>query len=81
MQATLNTYPNLSIKAGSVHDVTFSETTSDGTELPLVSGIRLETGEVLRCKQVIICTGTFLAGEIHIGKHSPIHLLCGSFVQ
>ena len=27
----------------------------------------LETGEVVRCSQAVICTGTFLSGEIHIG--------------
>jgi tRNA U34 5-carboxymethylaminomethyl modifying enzyme MnmG/GidA len=27
----------------------------------------LETGEVIDCSQVVICTGTFLGGEIHIG--------------
>jgi tRNA uridine 5-carboxymethylaminomethyl modification enzyme len=26
-----------------------------------------ETGEVIPCSQVVICTGTFLSGEIHIG--------------
>lgn len=26
-----------------------------------------ETGEVVRCSQAVICTGTFLSGEIHIG--------------
>lgn len=63
MQATLNNYPNLSIKAGSVHDVIFHP-----GEQPRVSGIRLENGEVISCSQVVICTGTFLAGEIHIGE-------------
>lgn len=66
MQATLNEYPNLSIKAGGVHDITF-HTTQEESEEPRVSGIRLETGEIISCSQVVICTGTFLAGEIHIG--------------
>jgi tRNA uridine 5-carboxymethylaminomethyl modification enzyme len=26
-----------------------------------------DTGEVIKCTQVILCTGTFLSGEIHIG--------------
>jgi tRNA uridine 5-carboxymethylaminomethyl modification enzyme len=27
----------------------------------------LDSGEHFHCTQVVICTGTFLAGEIHIG--------------
>lgn len=26
-----------------------------------------ESGEILHCSQVVVCTGTFLAGEIHMG--------------
>jgi len=26
-----------------------------------------DSGEVVSCSQVVICTGTFLSGEIHIG--------------
>lgn len=32
-----------------------------------VLGVRLESGEVIRSDKVIITTGTFLGGEIHIG--------------
>jgi tRNA uridine 5-carboxymethylaminomethyl modification enzyme len=32
-----------------------------------------DTGEVVSCSQVVICTGTFLSGEIHIG--TQIHEL------
>jgi tRNA uridine 5-carboxymethylaminomethyl modification enzyme len=28
----------------------------------------LDTGEVIKCTQVVLCTGTFLSGEIHIGR-------------
>lgn len=27
----------------------------------------IDTGDVIPCSQVVICTGTFLSGEIHIG--------------
>lgn len=27
----------------------------------------IETGDVIPCSHVVICTGTFLSGEIHIG--------------
>ena len=32
-----------------------------------IAGVRLESGEVLSCRKVVITTGTFLGGEIHIG--------------
>ena len=30
-----------------------------------------DSGEVITCSQVVICTGTFLSGEIHIGLSPP----------
>lgn len=27
----------------------------------------VDTGEIIPCSQVVLCTGTFLSGEIHIG--------------
>ena len=27
----------------------------------------VDSGEVVKCSQVVVCTGTFLSGEIHIG--------------
>ncbi len=32
-----------------------------------IAGVRLESGEVLSCEKVVITTGTFLGGEIHVG--------------
>lgn len=32
-----------------------------------IAGVKLETGEVVPCSQVVVCTGTFLSGEIHMG--------------
>ena len=32
-----------------------------------ITGLRLESGEIIRANQVVITTGTFLGGEIHIG--------------
>jgi tRNA U34 5-carboxymethylaminomethyl modifying enzyme MnmG/GidA len=26
-----------------------------------------DAGELIKCTQVVLCTGTFLSGEIHIG--------------
>lgn len=29
--------------------------------------ILTDNGEIVQCSKVVICTGTFLSGEIHIG--------------
>ncbi|KAL0931606.1 Glucose inhibited division protein A [Colletotrichum truncatum] len=71
MREELGAYPNLSIVLGSVSDIV--TTASDGTTNPTqskITGVRLESGEVLPTTQVIITTGTFLSGEIHIGMES-----------
>ncbi|KAG9054134.1 Mitochondrial Translation Optimization [Serendipita sp. 407] len=68
MQSVLFNYQNLTIKAGSVHDIIFAEQEqNDLNSPPRVTGITLQNGETVSCSQVVICTGTFLAGEIHIG--------------
>lgn len=68
MQKTLNSVKNLDIQAGSVHDLMFSHDnlTKSGT-WGTVRGVRLDNGQVIPCSQVVLCTGTFLDGEIHIG--------------
>ncbi|KAI0700807.1 glucose-inhibited division protein A subfamily [Cerioporus squamosus] len=69
MQAALHSYPNLDIYAGSVFDLVLKQPDSSSAQLPRaeVRGVKLDSGEVITCSQVIICTGTFLSGEIHIG--------------
>ncbi|EKM51046.1 uncharacterized protein PHACADRAFT_177738 [Phanerochaete carnosa HHB-10118-sp] len=66
MQETLHSYPSLDIRAASVHDLIFDHASADGT-WGSVTGVRLDSGEVFQCSQAVICTGTFLSGEIHIG--------------
>ncbi|KAJ7050581.1 mitochondrial translation optimization protein [Mycena amicta] len=61
MQNALRNYPNLDIRAASAYDLVFDRPHHS------VSGVKLETGEVISCSQVVLCTGTFLSGEIHIG--------------
>lgn len=38
----------------------------------------IETGDVIPCSQVVICTGTFLSGEIHIGACSDLQCTSGT---
>ena len=65
MREELEAYPNLSIVPGSVADIIVSrdEVQTSGK----ITGVRLESGEILPTNQVVITTGTFLGGEIHIG--------------
>jgi glucose-inhibited division protein A len=74
MQEELGSYPNLSIVEGSVADVVIDRTRDglmyeDG-RYGAIEGVRLESGEVIKTKNVVITTGTFLGGEIHIGMEA-----------
>lgn len=70
MRDELESYPNLSIVLGRVSDIVVADNqddpAADGAKNK-ITGVRLESGEVLPTSQVIITTGTFLGGEIHIG--------------
>lgn len=71
MREELVNYPGLSVVLGSVSDIVVGQVQdqsgqSDGTKSK-ITGVRLESGEVLPTNNVIITTGTFLGGEIHIG--------------
>ncbi|CAK7269119.1 Mitochondrial Translation Optimization [Sporothrix epigloea] len=75
MRAELEAYPNLSIIEGSVSDIVVAAVVDDTAAAALgtrsrITGVRLESGEVLTTGQVIITTGTFLGGEIHIGMEA-----------
>mgnify|MGYP005988796835 CR=1 FL=1 len=63
MRSELENYPNLSIVLDSVSDIVLSEENGK----PTITGVRLDSGLVLPTSKVIITTGTFLGGEIHIG--------------
>ncbi|ORY85427.1 glucose inhibited division protein A [Protomyces lactucae-debilis] len=62
MQQALARCENLDIVQGIISDLVLP----DGK----VSGVRLESGEVITTSKVILTTGTFLGGEIHIGLES-----------
>lgn len=65
MREELESYPNLSIVPGSVADIIVAR--DEGEAPGKITGVRLESGEIIRTNQVVITTGTFLGGEIHIG--------------
>ncbi len=70
MLEELTTYPNLSIVPGSVADIIVSKQEVEGKTVSKITGVRLESGEIIPTSHVIITTGTFLGGEIHIGLES-----------
>lgn len=68
MKAEILGTHNLGVLEGKVADIVIGDGT-DGKE-QRVLGVRLDSGESIRCEKVVITTGTFLGGEIHIGLDS-----------
>ncbi|MET0430464.1 MAG: tRNA uridine-5-carboxymethylaminomethyl(34) synthesis enzyme MnmG [Microvirga sp.] len=60
MQANLKDTPGLSLIAGEAHDIAL-----DGTR---VTGLMLADGRTLTAPCIVLTTGTFLSGLIHIGE-------------
>lgn len=59
MQAALSDIENLTLMAGAAHDLI--------VENERVTGVVLEDGQTLETQRVVLTTGTFLKGMIHIG--------------
>ena len=69
MRAEMVNYPGLQVKEGKVADIIVDrspEATREGRH-GRITGVQLESGEVIDARSIIITTGTFLGGEIHIG--------------
>ena len=64
IQRLLAEYENLSIKAGAVEDLLVDQS----NEKPVVQGVKLADGTEVQAGAVVITTGTFLRGLIHIGE-------------
>jgi tRNA uridine 5-carboxymethylaminomethyl modification enzyme len=67
MREELEGYRNLSIVQGSVADIIVAQDVDGASSKGKITGVRLESGEIIPTNQVVITTGTFLGGEIHIG--------------
>ena len=65
MQAALGSQPNLTIREGTVEDLALDATAQ---ARPRVRCVVLGDGEVIPASQVVLTTGTFLRGLIHIGE-------------
>jgi len=63
IQSLLAAHESLTIIEGTVGDITVDH---EGAG-PRISGIRTEDGREVRCKTVVLTTGTFLGGIIHLG--------------
>jgi tRNA U34 5-carboxymethylaminomethyl modifying enzyme MnmG/GidA len=62
-------YKNLSIVEGSVADIIVDkEGQQEKGRHGKITGVRLEGGHIIPASNVVITTGTFLGGEIHIGE-------------
>jgi tRNA uridine 5-carboxymethylaminomethyl modification enzyme len=71
MREEIEGYQGLSVVEGSVADIIVDKEIGqqEGTEgrYGKITGVRLESGEIVKANSVVITTGTFLGGEIHIG--------------
>jgi tRNA uridine 5-carboxymethylaminomethyl modification enzyme len=63
MSATLNATPNLTVRAAAVEDLLIDK---EGR----IRGVVTATGEEIACAAVVLTTGTFLSGMIHIGEQT-----------
>lgn len=72
MQKEILNYPNLKVLEAQVEDIIIKPVLSNredfsGREFGEVKGVILLDGRVLKSEKVVVTTGTFLGGEIHIG--------------
>ncbi|KAF2028396.1 GIDA-domain-containing protein [Setomelanomma holmii] len=72
MKEEMLNYEGLSVVEGSVADIIVDQTQDEGKEgrYGKITGVRLESGEIIPTGNVVITTGTFLGGEIHIGLNA-----------
>lgn len=73
MQKFIKGYKNLNIIEGKIEDliIDYDENNDQlGRNRGVVKGVVLTDGTLIRCDKVVITTGTFLDGEIHIGLKS-----------
>ncbi|KAF9695231.1 hypothetical protein EKO04_007005 [Ascochyta lentis] len=69
MREEIEGYQGLSVVEGSVADIIVDRTEEEGRKgsYGKITGVRLESGQIIPTGNVVITTGTFLGGEIHIG--------------
>lgn len=72
MKEEILSYKGLSVVEGSVADIIVDREEGKGVggRYGKITGVRLESGQIIPASQVVITTGTFLGGEIHIGMEA-----------
>ncbi|GAB7343609.1 hypothetical protein MBLNU457_1609t1 [Dothideomycetes sp. NU457] len=70
MREEMMNYPGLNILEGKVADIVLQREELGDGKTGKITGVRLESGEVIPTNNVVITTGTFLGGEIHIGMET-----------
>lgn len=66
MQDILGNYPNLEIIEGEVMDLKIEDNA--------IQGVALASGEEIKCASVVLTTGTFLRGLIHLGEQQILQV-------
>ena len=66
MQNNILSYPNLTVLEGSIENFTIT----DNQELPAIESIITADQQVIYTEKLILTTGTFLQGTIHIGDYN-----------
>ena len=66
MQKTLLSYPNLTVIESACEGILFN------SEKSTAYGVKLADGKELKCKSVVITTGTFLNGLMHQGETKTV---------
>jgi len=72
MKHTLECQENLTLRQAEIVDIGVSYPVIAASEpqspLPTVTYVKTHTGAIFRCRAVIICTGTYLAGSTIVGE-------------
>lgn len=68
MQNILKNYENLNLLKGAVKDIIVEPQEEGEGKALKIQGIILEDDRIFKTSKVVITTGTFLGGEIHIGS-------------
>ncbi|MFN3230637.1 MAG: tRNA uridine-5-carboxymethylaminomethyl(34) synthesis enzyme MnmG [Alphaproteobacteria bacterium] len=68
MQQIILDYPNLTVMASAVEDLIIDHSVQDGDHLGAVKGVITAGGTEILAGGVILTTGTFLRGVIHMGE-------------
>src|SRR5947208_7628590 len=68
MRQVLENEPGLKIKQAEVADLIIDSIETTNVESRIIRGVRLRDGRQIRATAVVITTGTFLNGLIHVGE-------------